>query len=427
MNILLVCFLGTALAANIGDNCTTSTGCDNTYICDSSGLCTWCFNTSECQEISSFLACNSNICNHKSLLPLQWQDILLFILLFIADFLNAGSGSVVPLLIYLGGFTTQESIALVNVLITGNAITNYLLNLKNQDPTTIQYDVSMAIQPMSIIGTIVGVIFNSVFPDWLTLTLLTLGLIGMIIYTFKNGISAYNSETSPQESSSPPVQDIISWEETIPWFQIVILFLILAMVCGIFILKGGSGGTSLIGVSACGIAWWTLSVIPIVLLILITMSIAAYLIKTDYDKWTSKKLLTVKSLGLGAGITTSTIGIDNGIIMDFLLGETSTSSQSTASFSLIFTSISSIVQFAINGTLDWTYALVLGIVGIAATFLGQIVTNWVTTTYNKKSYLILSGGILIVLSTIVLIIMGSITLANDIKNGQSLSFNSLCG
>ena len=121
------------------------------------------------KKISSFLARNSNICAHKSLRPLQWQDILLFVLLFIADFFNTGSGSLVPLLIYLGGFTTQESVALVNAIITGNAITIYLLNLRSQDPTTnqptVQYDVSMAIQPMSIVGTIIGVAFNSVFPD----------------------------------------------------------------------------------------------------------------------------------------------------------------------------------------------------------------------------------------------------------------------
>lgn len=77
--------------------------------------------------------------------------------------------------------------------------------------------------------------------------------------------------------------------------------------------------------------------------------------------------------------------------------------------------------------MDWTYALVLGIIGIVATFFGQIFNNWITTTYNKKSYVILASGIIVVLSTIVLIIMGSITLANDIKMGQNLNFASLCG
>ena len=149
---------------------------------------------------------------------------------------------------------------------------------------------------------------------------------GIIIYIFEKGISAYIAETSPPEIEASPVpQDIISREEAIPWSQNAILFLVLVMVSGIFILKGGNGGISLIGVSACTIAWWILLVIPILFLILVTVSIAVYLIKTDYDKWTSKKLLTVKSLRAGAGLITSIVGVDNGLIM--------MAGTSTASFS----------------------------------------------------------------------------------------------
>lgn len=64
----------------------------------------------------------------------------------------------------------------------GAAVANFaqLVSRKINDTSpprsVIDYSMALAIQPASLAGTIVGVIFNALFPDWLILALLVVTL-----------------------------------------------------------------------------------------------------------------------------------------------------------------------------------------------------------------------------------------------------------
>lgn len=98
-----------------------------------------------------------------------------------------GGGVFVPVLILLGGFDTSHAVPLSNLLIGGASIANYIQLFRKKHPFAnrplIDYDLAMLLQPLSLAGTILGVLLNQIFPSWLILALLviTLGTLYLIV------------------------------------------------------------------------------------------------------------------------------------------------------------------------------------------------------------------------------------------------------
>jgi uncharacterized membrane protein YfcA len=88
----------------------------------------------------------------------------------------------VPLLILVTRFSAREAIPLSNLLILGSGVANFVQLVSKKIPRTdppasvIDYNMALALQPASMAGTIVGVILNAIFPDWLILALLVITL-----------------------------------------------------------------------------------------------------------------------------------------------------------------------------------------------------------------------------------------------------------
>ena len=83
----------------------------------------------------------------------------------------------------------------------------------------------------------------------------------------------------------------------------------------------------------------------------------------------------------------------------------------------LFTSMASIVQFAILKRMIWSYALPLLIVGFIASFMGQVLASlcvgslllqislsWLVRRYNRKSYIVFLIVIVLSLSAIMMIV-----------------------
>jgi hypothetical protein len=73
-------------------NCSTKDNCNDGLICLNE-TCQFCSFSYECKEnYYDNWDCYNGICNHKDLWPLDWRDILSFILNFFFAALSAASG-----------------------------------------------------------------------------------------------------------------------------------------------------------------------------------------------------------------------------------------------------------------------------------------------------------------------------------------------
>ena len=141
---------------------------------------------------------------HKDLFPLDASDwygtVLIALGLMIAASGGIGGGGiVVPLLILVYGFHPKHAIALSNFTILGSSITNMVMNVVKSHPTAnrplVDWDLILVMEPLTMIGAVVGAIVGKILPDWiLTLSLVTL-LAHTTYTTLEKAKSQYEKET----------------------------------------------------------------------------------------------------------------------------------------------------------------------------------------------------------------------------------------
>jgi uncharacterized membrane protein YfcA len=296
---------------------------------------------------------NQTWCLHKLLWPLSVKDIMSFLVLFVCGAVAAGGGIggggvFIPILFLLGGFRLKDAVPISNVMIAGASIANYIQMAPQRHPNVnrplIYYDLAMIINPLALLGTIFGVMLNTISPEWLVLVLLIITLIVTVYRTSLKGIAYYqkeksealrqkqeqemeavtveegkrNDEASSSEDKSGRISEekvrssrssiseseesngrskrssnietpeselklLLNLESKIPWFKIFVLFGVLIVVSVHSLLVGGKGD-SLVGVVMCTPLYWGLFVTIIPVLSLITLTVGYYLIKQDYKK-----------------------------------------------------------------------------------------------------------------------------------------------
>ena len=97
-------------------------------------------------------------------------------------------------------------------------------------------------------------------------------------------------------------------------------------------------------------------------------------------------------LGIGARLVVSPIFLNMGILPQVAVA--------TSSYMILYTSISTVIQFLINGKLPWDYALWYFFIGLIGATIGQTVLSKLIQKYKKQAFInFLLGGI-IVLSVI---------------------------
>lgn len=141
---------------------------------------------------------------HKDLFPLDSSDIYGTILIALGLMIAAsggigGGGIVVPLLILVYGFQPKHAIALSNFTILGSSLTNMVLNVVKVHPSAnrplVDWDLILVMEPLTMIGAVVGAIVGKILPDWiLTLALVTL-LAHTTYTTLEKAKSQYENET----------------------------------------------------------------------------------------------------------------------------------------------------------------------------------------------------------------------------------------
>lgn len=114
-----------------------------------------------------------------------------------------GGGILVPLFILVYGFPPKNAIALSNFTIVGSSITNIVLNLSKRHPNVdrplIDWDLILVMEPLTMVGAIVGAFGSKLLPDWL-LTVMLVALLAFTTWTtLEKGISQWQKESQQFE------------------------------------------------------------------------------------------------------------------------------------------------------------------------------------------------------------------------------------
>jgi uncharacterized membrane protein YfcA len=426
-----------------------------------------------------------------------------FLVLFVCGAVAAGGGIggggvFIPILFILGGFRLTDAVPISNVMIAGASIANYIQMAPQKHPYVdrplIYYDLALIINPLALLGTIFGVMLNTIFPEWLVLVLLIITLVVTVYRTFKKGLFYYQKEKREalrqkqemevvtvdegkqndasseekvkpgqnvsDESEEPNARSIpnakrkhgninpegelkllLQLESHIPWFKIFVLFGVLIIVSVHSLLVGGKGD-SLVGVVMCSPLYWGLfsSIIPI--LLLITLAIGYYLINMEDKKrrlhyrfaqgdvnWTPKYTIIISALSLGAGILSSLLGIGGGMILSPMMLEMEVLPaivSATATYMILFTSLSAVVQFAVLGRIIWDYAGAYCVIGLVSAIVGQSILSYIVKKYNKTSIIVFCIVAVLGCSVILLGVTGIMRLADQIKHDAVSGFNPYC-
>ena len=109
-----------------------------------------------------------------------------------------GGGLLVPIYLLILNWHVSLAVPLSNATIFGNAIANIMINFPLRHPTAdrplVDFDLALILIPMELTGSLVGVLLNIIFPQWLTLTCLLALLIFTTWRTYGKGKASWDKE-----------------------------------------------------------------------------------------------------------------------------------------------------------------------------------------------------------------------------------------
>eukprot|EP00499_Haloplacidia_sp_CaronLabIsolate_P008909 CAMPEP_0196783922 /NCGR_PEP_ID=MMETSP1104-20130614/15426_1 /TAXON_ID=33652 /ORGANISM="Cafeteria sp., Strain Caron Lab Isolate" /LENGTH=217 /DNA_ID=CAMNT_0042154191 /DNA_START=68 /DNA_END=718 /DNA_ORIENTATION=- len=177
------------------------TGCDQSkaaqadcaggLVCLNS-TCAPCRSDSDCEggyvcKFDSSASPEAYLCKRYSMFEdMRFGDVAATVLSFLGAMLAAGGGVgggglFVPIFILVIGLTAYEAVPLSQAMIFGGGLVNYIMNYQAHHPTVpsrplINYEAAIMLEPLMLAGTVIGVLANTVFPQWLIVVLLVLVL-----------------------------------------------------------------------------------------------------------------------------------------------------------------------------------------------------------------------------------------------------------
>jgi len=388
----------------VGGTCTHAWNCDEGLVCRE-GVCETCETDSECTVRNDKERCfNTTVgdapkCKHKLLFsPFGHSDTLIAIITFVTIMLAApsgigGGGILVPMYLAIGKFSPRHGIPLSKATIFGGAVTNNWFNVQKRHPDCnrpmIDYNLCMIMEPVLLLGTIIGVFFNAVSPGWLITILLVLTLTYTTYRTTMKAFETYEKEVKAEreeeeqqllpdgdnkkkhisytpELAAPGLREIYEEESRVNWTSIAVLCIAWVIIAVFSILKGGEGGQ---GIAECGtLLYWALVAAPVPLVALLVWKMGNNLADRHEEKerlgfefvegdlmWTRRNVRIYPLYTITAGFAAGSLGIAAGTILGPILlemGLVPIVGTSSSGFMVIFTASSTTFQFLVMGQLQ---------------------------------------------------------------------------
>ena len=303
----------------------------------------------------------------------------------------------------------------------------------------VNYDIAVVFGPSMLLGAKFGTILNRM----LSSTVLLIFLLFLLIYTcsktYKNIKKAKAAEEKLLEKGplKEPLLDkeeekkeeennlenlsedekerrefLREEEDPLNWKSInFLLFMELIVIIDQFI-EGSNKVPSFIGIQRCSLWYWiSFGVYILITLIFVKLAISYILVKVrrkkellpDYKSEVMEnvenRLAYVVSIGIFAGIVSSSLGIGGGMITNpvfFGLGMDSKQSSCTSNFLIIVTAIASSFIFVLSGQLNIVYSLNMGSLCTAAAFVGSFfILKYINRTGKSSILLVIMEYFLI--------------------------------
>ncbi|KAL7480515.1 hypothetical protein ACHAW6_006205 [Cyclotella cf. meneghiniana] len=371
------------------------------------------------------------------------------------------------------------------------------------DRPLIDWELVLAMQPPCLFGVLIGANLNKVLPEKVVAVMLVILLTFTAYSTFKKAFSMYRLETvemneKANESNRPllnsgiilgtsntnghhsghnfePVQldacgqtsfydsitnhdinkidseipeignpvllqSIIDQERHVNTGNVTLIIIMFIIVVAVNILKGGGSYPSPIGISCGSITFWTVQLLLLLFIGMISavahkrlinyaqlkMDVGYRYLKEDIH-WDEKSTVVYFSLSLLAGCCAGMFGIGGGIVQGPLMlamGVHPAVASATSACMILFTSFTATTTYAVHGILVHDYAVVCTVLGFMSTAVGQLVMSNLLKKTNRNSYIAFSIGIVILLSALLMTLQ---TVMNDLMYNMNEKSSGICG
>lgn len=232
---------------------------------------------------------------------------------------------------------------------------------------------------------------------------------------------------------------LIEIEKNTPTDKVTILSVMVAVVVGLNLLKGGE--VSPLGIRCGSPSYWILTGIILVWICTISLWMRKLLIEKwklkqrinykyiDGDiEWNEKNTILYPSLCFFAGFFAGMFGVGGGIVKGPLMlqmGVHPLVAAATTAVMIMFTSVAATTMFIAFGTLTWDYAWYLFILGLVTTSIGQFGVGYLVNKYKRYSYISMSIGAVVLISTILMGLQSIFSLIEAQEGGSETG--TLCG
>lgn len=401
---------------------------------------------------------------HKPLFPLDSSDYLGFMLSSLGLMIAAGGGIggggiLVPLYVLILGFSPKFAIPLSNITVFGGAVTNYVMNLSKRHPDAdrplVDWDLILVMEPLTILGALVGSFLNKMLPEELLTALLVLLLTATAYTTTEKGIKSYNKETQQREAAAAKakeseltkvsedaeakeldaeteallpqeaqtavnaeLQAIYDEERTVPLFKVGVLWAVFAVVLFVNLMKGGGAFPSPIGIECGSPGFFFATTFMFGWILFVSWKCRDYLIERFHTKarlgykyvegdikWDESATITYPLLCALAGVFAGMFGIGGGIVKGPLMlkmGVHPKVSSASSACMIMYTSFTATTSFFVFGLLRMDYAVPCLMMGLGVTAIGQMGLSMLIKQLGRDSLIIFSIAAVVGLSAVLM-------------------------
>jgi len=372
---------------------------------------------------------------------------------------GVGGGALyMPLYVWLTG-DAHTAVPLSKITTNGVAWSAFLFNVRSRHPDKdqplIDYNTALILEPLTLIGTIVGVIANILMTNGQVLTVLISVTTVTALKTFNNGwrkklkedhelglkdIGGRSENKAAGEDSKQPSVELVSRvrysgdddadvsdrlvplnEEDerravvirayearqYPWEKILLILFCMAIHSTSIFLIGGPRDV------ICGDNnEYLLLAGSVACQVIVTLLWRSRLLSRQKEKdrlglsttdfrYCSWSTLLYPFASFVAGVCAGGLGIAGGLIKGPLMinwGLVPQASTATAIFMILFTSSSTVLQYVLLGRLNCTSSLIFWMTGFVGGYSGSFVLTMLIERYSRQSYVAIFLAIIIVAS-----------------------------
>ncbi|XP_015890188.2 sulfite exporter TauE/SafE family protein 3 isoform X1 [Ziziphus jujuba] len=370
-----------------------------------------------------------------------------------------GGGIFVPMLTLIVGFDPKSSTAISKCMIMGAAGSTVYYNLRLRHPTLdmplIDYDLALLFQPMLMLGISIGVAFNVMFADWMVTVLLIILFLGTSAKALLKGIDTWKKETIMKreaekqlESESKPGDgsegeykplpsgpsasndEVAPMVRNIYWKEMAMLMYVWMAFLVVQIVKTYT--------ETCSVKFWILNSLQVPIAVSVTLFEAICLYKgtrviaskgKEITNWKLHQIFMYCSCGIIAGMVGGLLGLGGGFILGPLfleLGIPPQVASATSTFSMVFSSSMSVVQYHLLNRFPVPYASYFTLVATIAAFTGQHVVRKIIAVLGRASIIIFILALTIFVSAISLGGVGIANMVEKMENQEYMGFENFC-